>query len=150
MKSLKAQLIQIILEQLSTKLNRLKSDEESIKQSAAGETKSSAGDKHETSRELIHQEREIISKRLTEIENQIDHVRKIQSFDNKESIQDGAFVRTSIGDFFIGPALGFVLINDQKIACISIASPIGLMLKDKKPGDSFYFRGSQVIIQELK
>lgn len=147
---MKAKLIKQLLFQLNEKFNTLKKEEQSMIASAAGETKSSAGDKHETARELIHQERQIISRNLLEIEKQINQLEQMQAIDNHNTALEGSLILTSLGFFFLGPALGFVNFNDNKVACVSIASPIGALLHGRKIGESFGFRGTTVKIQNIE
>ena len=134
---------------LVERINELKMAEESAKESAASETKSSAGDKHETARELIHQERELVSRQKMETENLLDELKLIKASVHNDSVTKGSMVKTSIGYFFLGVSLGFVTINDLRIACISIASPIGGVLLGKKKNEQFTFQGKTIEIHEI-
>jgi hypothetical protein len=135
---------------LLARIAELKFDENSAKESAASETKSSAGDKHETARELIHQERELVSRQITEAEIQLAELNAIQNNNLSNSISKGSVIKTSIGYFFLGISLGFITIEDLKIACISTSSPIGKLLLGKKLHDSIQFQGRDIEIIEIE
>ena len=121
-----------------------------IQESLTSETKSSAGDKHETARELIHQERELVSRQINEADAQLAELNAIQENKSIDSISKGCIINTSIGYFFLGISLGFVKIDDLRIACISTSSPIGNLLLGKKLNDSFQFQGREIKILEIE
>ena len=52
----------------------------------------------------------------------------------------GSLVKTDKGYFFISIGWGRIQIQDENYFVISIASPIGRLLKDTKKGDSVQFR----------
>lgn len=147
---LKSKLIKTCQSLLEEKEIELKSSEESARQSAASETKSSAGDKHETARELIHQEREIITQRLTELYKQMSELNLAGSNNESDVIKLGSLVKTSLGYFFLGPSLGFVKVNDLKIACVSTSSPIGEVLLGKTTGSVTEFRNNPIKIESIE
>ncbi len=135
---------------LNNKEAELLSSENSARQSAAAESKSSAGDKHETARELIHQEREIITQRLNELYKQRNELDAAKSGGLSDRARQGSLLHTSIGYFFLGPALGFVKVGDTRIACVSISSPIGMILLGKKSGSSVVFRTQPIRIISIE
>lgn len=135
---------------LKERISELKQAENSAKESAASETKSSAGDKHETARELIHQERELVSRQINEADAQLAELNAIQENTSINSVSKGCIINTSIGYFFLGISLGFVNIDDIRIACISTSSPIGNLLLGKKLNESFQFQGREIKILEIE
>jgi transcription elongation GreA/GreB family factor len=58
----------------------------------------------------------------------------------------GSFVQTSEGEYFISIGLGKTEIENKPVYCISLASPIGKMLQNKKVGDLFNFQGKAITI----
>jgi transcription elongation GreA/GreB family factor len=134
---------------LLARISELKQAENSAKESAATETKSSAGDKHETARELIHQERELVSRQINEAENQLAELNAIQERKLNNSISKGCVIYTTIGYFFLGISLGFIAVGDLRIACISTSSPIGNLLLGKKLNERFQFQGREIKILEI-
>ncbi len=134
---------------LKERMDELLATEKSAQESAAGDTKSSMGDKHETSRELLQQEREMAGRRMAEAIRQKDELERILPEYVLNQVQTGALVETSIGTFFFATALGFITLNDKKIAVLSIASPIGQALKEKKANDVVSFQGKDIRISNI-
>ncbi|MEX1189056.1 MAG: 3-oxoacyl-ACP synthase [Bacteroidia bacterium] len=147
--SLKQDVIDTCRDLLKSRQLELQKDEESARESAASETKSSAGDKHETSRELIHRDREIITQSLNELSKQLLELDKAQDAASSDLIRLGSIVKTSLGYFFLGPSLGFVNSNDLKVACVSVSAPIALVILGKSAGESVNFRGNILKIESV-
>jgi transcription elongation GreA/GreB family factor len=141
--------IEICSMRLKERMDELLATEKSAQESAAGDTKSSMGDKHETSRELLQQEREMAGRRMAEAIRQKDELERILPEYVLNQVQTGALVETSIGTFFFATALGFITLNDKKIAVLSIASPIGQALKEKKANDVVSFQGKDIRISNI-
>jgi ElaB/YqjD/DUF883 family membrane-anchored ribosome-binding protein len=131
---------------ISARLESYEQEAESLKESAQGESKSSAGDKHETSREHIQRERELIAQRIHEAKSQLSELQKAAQPKSLKHIDQGSLVFSEMGYFFIGVALGFVNVGDIKVACVSIASPIGIAMRGKNPGETFQINGKTVEI----
>ncbi len=146
---LKKEIIKECISILSIRINELILTEKSAQESAAGDTKSSMGDKHETSRELLQQEREMVGRRMAEAIRQKEEIERILPDHILNQIQTGALVETSIGIFFFSTALGFITIQEKKIAVLSIASPIGQALKDKRIGDIVSFQNKDIRIVNI-
>jgi transcription elongation GreA/GreB family factor len=149
MSVIKQELIKKCESLLLERISELKNAEDSAKESAASETKSSAGDKHETARELIHQERELVSKQKMDAQNLLAELLSINPSVNKALVVKGSLIETSIGYFFLGISLGFVIINDVRVACISIASPLGSNLLGKKLNEQFNFQEKTIKILDI-
>jgi transcription elongation GreA/GreB family factor len=131
---------------LQKRIQELNEIERSAQESAAGDTKSSMGDKHETSRELLQQEREMAGRRMAEAIRQKEELERILPEHVLNQVQTGALVETSIGTFFFATALGFITVQEKKIAVLSIASPIGQALKEKQLGDIVSFQNKDIRI----
>ena len=84
-------------ELLKHRIESLLADEKSAKASAESDTKSSAGDKHETAREMLQQEREMIGRRLSEAEKQMAELIKIIETDTSNLIQAGSLIYSTLG-----------------------------------------------------
>jgi transcription elongation GreA/GreB family factor len=142
----KTRVIELCKMRLNERIAELLETEKSAQESAAGDTKSSMGDKHETSRELLQQEREMAGRRMAEAIRQKDELERILPDHVLNQVQTGALVETSIGTFFFATALGFITLHDKKIAVLSIASPIGQALKEKQLGDIVSFQNKDIRI----
>jgi len=142
----KTRVIELCKMRLNERIDELLETEKSAQESAAGDTKSSMGDKHETSRELLQQEREMAGRRMAEAIRQKEELERILPEHVLNQVQTGALVETSIGIFFFATALGFITLHEKKIAVLSIASPIGQALKEKQLGDIVSFQNKEIRI----
>ena len=131
------------------KLNEFEVTERSAQESAANDTKSSMGDKHETSREILQQEREMNGRRMAEAIRQKEEIERILPNHEFTQIQSGTLAETSLGWFFFSTALGFVHVDNAKVAVVSMASPIGQSLKGMKAFDSIMFQGKAILIKQI-
>lgn len=105
-------------------------------ESANDETKSSAGDKYETSRAMSHIARDMYAKNLDIAIKTIQFLKSIQ-LKITSKIELGSVVKTTNGVFFIASSIGIVQLEGLKYTIISLASPIGKILENKKVGDIF-------------
>ena len=145
----KLEVIQACLSIIHPRLLEFEDTERSAQESAASDTKSSMGDKHETSRELLQQEREMNGRRMAETLRQKEEIERILPHTRFNQIQTGALAETSLGWFFFSTALGFVTLENTKVAVVSMASPIGQALKGKQVGESISFQGKPILIKQL-
>ena len=145
----KQKVIQTSYQHILDKLNEFEVTERSAQESAANDTKSSMGDKHETSREILQQEREMNGRRMAEAIRQKEEIERILPNHEFTQIQSGTLAETSLGWFFFSTALGFVYVDNVKVAVISMASPIGQSLKGMKAGDSIMFQGKPILIKQI-
>ena len=140
MKSIKQNIKSEVLRQLDLKIKDISSAVKSAEESRDNDTKSSAGDKHETSRAKIQTEIDQLSKQLINAQRQKNNLSIIDT-NTLNSIADvGSLVETNKGYFFISTGWGRIQIQDENYYVISIESPIGRLLKNKKEGDSIQFR----------
>ena len=145
----KQKVIQRSYQLILDKLNEFEVTERSAQESAANDTKSSMGDKHETSREILQQEREMNGRRMAESIRQKEEIERILPNHEFTQIQSGTLTETSLGWFFFSTALGFVQVENVKVAVISMASPIGQSLKGMTAGDSILFQGKPILIKHI-
>tara|TARA_B100000683_G_C12315000_1_gene484002 strand:+ start:289 stop:774 length:486 start_codon:yes stop_codon:yes gene_type:complete len=140
LKSIKQNIKSEVLRQLDLKIKDISSAVKSAEESRDNDTKSSAGDKHETSRAKIQTEIDQLSKQLINAQRQKNNLSIIDT-NTLNSIADvGSLVETNKGYFFISTGWGRIQIQDENYYVISIESPIGRLLKNKKEGDSIQFR----------
>ena len=112
-----------------------------VQESVNSEGKSSAGDKYETGRAMAQIERDIYARQLANTQNELKVLRNIDITKPSLSVGLGTLAKTSAGYFFISISIGKIEINNQTIIAVSSNSPIGLVLKGKKVGESFLFMG---------
>ena len=119
-------------------------------ESANGESKSSAGDKYETSRAMGHLDRDMHARMYQQTREERKLVERIDGNINFKKGALGAFISTSMGDFFLSVSIGQVIIDEKPIMIISPQSPIGTLLIGKIVGDKFSFRGKETTILAME
>lgn len=121
----------------------------SIEQSIQGESKSTAGDKHDTTRELMQQER---NKAAQNLSNQIlaqKTLIQLLNSSSSERVGFGSLIETDKGIIFIGLALGRVLCGQDEVVCISPLSPLAKVFEGGVVGDCVHFNTIQYQIQKV-
>jgi len=119
-------------------------------ESANGESKSSAGDKYETSRAMGHLDRDMHARMYQQTREERKLIERIDESIIFKKGALGAFISTSMGDFFLSVSIGQVKIAEKSIMIISPQSPIGALLMGKMVGDKFNFRGEEAEILEIR
>ncbi|TNF41120.1 MAG: hypothetical protein EP310_07770 [Bacteroidetes bacterium] len=64
-------------------------------------------------------------------------------------VELGSLVFTNGGNYFISIGLGKIEIENEPVYCISLISPIGKILQNKKPGEKINFQGKEIIILKI-
>ncbi len=134
---------------IGQKITQLNKAIESAMESRDLHTKSSAGDKHETSRAMMQIELENLMSQLTKNTDLKNELSQINLQQKHKSIGFGSLAITNQGRYFISIGMGKKLINNDTYYCISLASPIGSLLKNKKVGETFKFQEKDFIITEI-
>ncbi len=114
------------------------------------ETKSTIGDKYETGRAMVELEMDKLQEQLDtalKLKKNLSYV-KVESVNTQ--VEYGSVVVTNQGTYFIAVGLGVVEVEKQKIFCISLASPIGQAIKDKKAGDKVDFQNKIIEIKSIE
>ena len=121
-----------------------------IQESIDSETQSTAGDKHDTSRELMQQER---NKAAQNLQNQISLdglVLKLKTITVSCEVRFGSLVLTNVGWFFIGLPLGRIQFEDKDILCVSANAPAAKLLESERVGASIKMNGMNIKILSVK
>ena len=139
MKEIREQIIAILEKQILDKHRIISDDILSMQDAAAGEQKSSAGDKHETSREMMRQELDLLQKNLNEINKEIQELEFLKNRVPTQHISAGSLVITTKGYFFLTSLSGKITFNDNKVVCVSPASPFAKVILNLKPESDFSF-----------
>ncbi len=134
----------------------------SLDEAAAGETKSSAGDKYETAREMIAQSRGLIVRNLAETETALQALERMapakpgegsgadpETATPGEKVMFGSLIETSHGWYLAGVSLGEVEMEGQGVKTLTLASPLGQVLKGKSAGDRLPWRGGTLEIHQV-
>jgi len=122
----------------------------SAKESRDNETKSSVGDKYETGRAMIQFELEKHTVQLQKAQQQKHKLSQINLQKEYNRVEFGSLIFTDHGNYFIAIGLGKIEIENETFYCISLASPIGKILNNKKVGGKIIFQGREFTITEIK
>lgn len=134
---------------LEEKLDTLQKSIIETSESMMNDTKSSAGDKFETGREMMQLELNNKQNQLSKWLDLQKDLLTIKCSNLHHSIGFGSLVQTSAGAYFVSIAVGRVQLDDKVFYALSLASPIGKILKGKRAGDVFSFQGREIRILNL-
>ena len=147
---IKENLLQHIFSILDERIRMANKSIESAKESRDSETKSSVGDKYETGRTLMQMEveknRSLLSKTLL-LKAELQKIDPNKKYDK---VEFGSLVLTTQNNYFISTALGKIELDGESFFCISLASPIGKLLFNKKEGETFSFQNKTIEITEIQ
>lgn len=132
--------------------NRLQSANEamaSLRESVAGDTKSSMGDKYETAREMAQQEQNKIGMQISMLQQWQGIFARIQSTQTHSIAGIGALIQTQNGTFYLAAPMGKVVVDGSDIMVISPQSPAGKAMLGKQCGDSFELNGNVFQIESV-
>ncbi len=149
MRELKSKIYQKLVAIVDDRIDMATLAIKTIDESHETETKSSAGDKFETGRTMMQRERqnsEVQLRRALDLKNDLFKVKLGRKF---EEVDFGSMVITNKGTYFMAIGLGKLEVEGKPYFCISFASPIGQLLKDKKVGETIEFRGNKIKIKEI-
>jgi hypothetical protein len=100
-----------------------------IQEAINSESKSTAGDKHDTSRELLQQERNKAAQNLDQLIRIKSVFGKLDQVKDNSKVGFGSLMKTDLGWIFIGLPLGKVnLQSGEELICISAVSPMAKKL----------------------
>lgn len=117
--------------------------------SLANETKSTAGDKYETGRAMVQIELQKLALQRDKVDQQIQVLSKIDAQKPYDKVEFGALVQTDRECYFIALGLGKVELEGGVVYVISLDSPIGRALQDKRVGECIHFQGRELQIAAI-
>jgi len=146
---MKKRIVDFITLLIKDKIHLLKLELDSINREKNNLNKSSAGDKFETSRALMQTEYDKIHNQLLMFKNQLRAIESISLSDKKNKVEVGSVIKTNKSFYFIGIGLGKQIIDNNDIYIISLSSPIGKLLNNKKKGDKIVFNNNEELIKDI-
>ena len=149
-KDLKIALLQFCQGFVDQRSTRIQSQIKELQTALDSETKSSAGDKHETGRAMLQLEREKLGHQLAEVQDLNRVMQKIDISSKKTAAALGSLVKTTTANYFLAISAGEFKSGDSPIYCISLNTPIGIMLLGKTVGDTIGFNGNVLKIVEIE
>lgn len=146
---MKKELHQACLAVLQTRIDRIRQAVEEIQAAANEETKSSAGDKFETGRAMMQQEKDKMAHQLALNISWKNQLALLNPAETKTAVGLGSLVITQEGQYYLSIPLGKLKLAGQTYFAISLASPIGKALLNKKAGDEIVFQKRKISILRL-
>lgn len=143
----KAEIYTQLIQQLDFAINEAKLTLQNTIEARNNESKSTAGDKYETGRAMMQieqQQNEIQLNKLNTLKAQLRLI-KINKEHKKASL--GSLIQTNNGAFFLAIPFGKISYKNTDYHVISLASPLGKQLLDKKPNDTFTFLEKEYLIK---
>lgn len=122
---------------------------DSTRGSFTSETKSSAGDKHETGRAMVQQELDKLEERHAKLIAHLKELARVPLERTFDHVAFGSLVGTDQGTYFVSIGLGRVEFAGEHCFAISLASPIGQALKDKRVGERVSFNGKGILVERI-
>ncbi len=145
----KQKLIICITNSLNEKIQILEEERNSINKEKNEITKSSAGDKFETSRSTLQIEYDKLNHQIIQLKDQLNKIVLIESNKTFSKIRYGALVITNSSYYLVSICLGKYSIDNKSVFVISLTSPIGQILVDKKRGDHIIFNNKKEEIIDI-
>jgi hypothetical protein len=145
----KKELLSFISALIENRINKSEEIINYIEESIHSETKSTAGDKHDTSRELLHQER---NKAAQNLNNQLMKRRTLIQLKNhkySKKVGFGSLLHTNQGWVFIGLSIGNIEFREEEVLCISPISPFAKALEGADQGECIEFNDTSFVIETI-
>lgn len=146
---LKKSLYEFCINYVDNRNSRIKVQIHEIQIALGSETKSSAGDKHETGRAMLQLEREKLGQQLAEAENMSKIMNKVDISTQKTSAALGSLVCTNSANYFLAVSAGEYRDSVKKTYCVSLNTPLGIMLLGKTVGQRIQFNKNEFDILEI-
>jgi len=146
---IKKDLLSFISALIEKRINKSEEIINSIEESIHSETKSTAGDKHDTSRELLHQER---NKAAQNLKNQLMKRKtliQLNNFPSSVNVGFGSLLNTNQGWVFIGLSIGNIQFNEEQVLCVSPISPFAKAFEGASQGDCVEFNNTSFVIETI-
>ncbi len=146
---LKAHIFDKIIEQLEASIIVAKQSLQNTIEARNNESKSTAGDKYETGRAMMQIEQQQNEIQLNKLSTLKAQLQQINITTKHEKVSLGSLVQTNNGNFFLAIPFGEITQNNKSYHIISLASPLGKQLFDKKQSASFKFLNKDYLIEKL-
>lgn len=147
--SIKQDLLQACMDQVIKRINNYKSEMDIIKESIENNDKSSDDDDDSGHGKLLN-DLEKNAQHLNEASKMLDVLKLINPKIQNESAVLGSIVFTQINVFFLSVSVGKIELENSHYFAISMQSPIGALLMNKKKGDQIHFNGTNYTITNIK
>ena len=134
---------------LEEKVITLKRSIKDAQESAYEDGKGSSDDEYDTSREMIQQEIDKQEDLLLKTTLMIKNLKEVDPRLPLSKIEYGSLVKTNEGMYFFSVSLGKVVVEGKTYFVVSLISPIGKAMEDKRVGEKVEFMGRKISIEEI-
>lgn len=145
----KKTVVAFLTTQLKNQIAQIRLQIENLSQDASENAKSSAGDKHETDLAMVHLEQEQLSKKLSQLLDNLQTWKQIDFGSSASTVKQGSLVKTNLGWLLISIALPQYKIENETVISISPQSPLGQLLIGKQPNERFELNQKTFEVQEI-
>lgn len=145
----KFDIISHLLQVLDSRIAEIGAAMASAKEARDNESKSSAGDKYETGRAMAQIELDNLEQQL---KNQLElktEVLRVNPELTTEKIGFGSLINCTTGNYFIAIGLGKIIVDNETVYAISLASPLGQALKGAQKGKTISFNANSIKINNV-
>lgn len=144
MTNLKQSLYTACLDYVRQRIDNATQAMQAAQEAANSEEKSSAGDKYETGRAMAQLERDRHAQLLAEAQRMKQELEQVDLKTAGGVVRAGNVVATSRADggtatFFLSISAGRLIVEGVSYMAVSVASPIGALLRGKQVGDVVRF-----------
>lgn len=146
---IKIKLLQALHQVVDNKIESVQRAMKDASDSMQDDTKSSAGDKFETGREMMQIELNNKQLQLNQLLQLKNDLKRIEPCTLKDYVDFGSVVHTNKGNYIISVALGKVVVNGSDYYALSLASPIGQVLKGLRVNDTVTFNQQSITITAI-
>ncbi|NPD45075.1 MULTISPECIES: 3-oxoacyl-ACP synthase [unclassified Lentimicrobium] len=147
--TIKSQVLKALKNDLQKKVDSSSLEIASIRESRNSDTKSSAGDKFETGRAMAQMELEKMERALSRSAKLLQDLELINLEKHYKQVEFGSLIITNKENYFASFGLGKVTVDSKDYYAISLASPIGQVIRQKRVGDKLVFQGREICIENI-
>jgi len=147
MSDLKQQLYNQCFDYVQQRMDAARLAIDEAQKASNDDTKSSAGDKYETGRAMMQQETDHNRLHLDETNKLKVALNLISPNHVSDTVEPGSVVITGQGNFYMAISAGALQVDNETYFAVSPASPIGLLLRGKKPGEKIILNGKPYAIK---
>ena len=145
---IKSDVLQACYDYANKRIANYKNEIETIKESIESNDKS-GGDDDDSGNGKLFNDLEKNSQYLTDAQKMLDSLKAINPKMVSDTVGIGSLVKTTTNNFFISISAGKIDLENISVFAISIASPIGVLLKNKVKGEQVEFNGNTFTITDI-
>ena len=146
--SIKQDLLQVCLDHVNKRIYNYRIEMDTIRDSIENNDKSSDEDDDSGNGKLLN-DLEKNAQHLNDASKMLEILKQINPKIQNEVAALGSLVYTESNIFFLSVSVGKIDFENSSYFAISLQSPIGMLLKNKKKGDHINFNGASYTITNI-